>query len=81
MSSGKRSDLSSQHSEALITNLPSSSSDASTVSSSISVGIVLVSAIKEVCPFSSLTCWITSASNEALSVLVVLGSKLRSLAR
>lgn len=65
--SGKRSDLSSQQIEALITNLPSSS-DVSTVSSSISVGTGLVSAIKEVWRFSSLTCWMTSASNEALSV-------------
>uniref|UniRef100_A0A7C9AQA9 Secreted protein n=1 Tax=Opuntia streptacantha TaxID=393608 RepID=A0A7C9AQA9_OPUST len=34
-----------------------------------------------VCLLSSFTCWITSASNDALSVLVVLGNKLRNLAR
>ncbi|KAI7997538.1 hypothetical protein LOK49_LG10G02970 [Camellia lanceoleosa] len=81
MRSSKRSNLFSQHNEALIRNLPSSSSDASTVSSSTSVGIRLVSAIREVWRLNSFTCCITSASNEALSVLVVLGSKLRSLAR
>lgn len=68
MRSGNRSDRSSQHSEALITNLPSSSDASSTISSSISVGTGLVSAITEVCRFSSFTCCITSASNEALSV-------------
>ena len=67
--SGKRSVLSSQHSEALITNLPSSS-DVSTVSSSISVGTGLDSAIRDVCRLSSLTCCITSASSEALSVYI-----------
>lgn len=66
---GRRSDLSSQQSEALITNFPSSSdASTSTDSSSSSVGTGLTSAINVVCRFSSFTCWITSASNDALSV-------------
>ena len=66
---GRRSDLSSQQSEAFITNLPSSSdASTSTDSSSSSVGTGLTSAINVVWRFSSFTCWITSASKEALSV-------------
>lgn len=66
---GKRSDLSSQQNEALITDFPSSSdASTSTDSSSSSVGSRLTSAINVVCRFSSFTCWITSASNDALSV-------------
>lgn len=68
MSSGKRSDRSSQHNVALINSFPTSPETLSTVSSSISVGTGVVSAITDVCLFSSFTCCITSASNEALSV-------------
>lgn len=67
MRSGRRSDRSSQQREALIINLPSSSV-ASMVSSSASVGRGLSSPISEVWRFSSLTCWITSANKDALSV-------------
>lgn len=75
MRSGRRSERSSQQREAFMTNLAPlivviSSEASSTVSSSTSVGIGLVSAINEVCRFSSFTCCITSASSEALSVCV-----------
>ncbi|KAL6978648.1 hypothetical protein U1Q18_020313 [Sarracenia purpurea var. burkii] len=62
MRSDRRSDLSSQHSEALMTNLPSLS-DASTVSSSISVGTGLVSAIRDVWRLSSFTCCISTGGD------------------
>ena len=75
MRSGRRSERSSQQREAFITNLAPliiiSSEASSTVSSSMSVGIGLVSAINDVCRFSSFTCCITSASSEALSVCLI----------
>jgi hypothetical protein len=72
MRSGRRSARSSQQSEARTKRRPSSSLDTSTVSSSDSVGSRHASSvISDVCRFSSLTCWITSASSDALSVYTI----------
>lgn len=67
--SDRRSDRSSQHSDAFIINSPSpENSLVSTLTSSVSQGRISSSGISEVCRFNSFTRWITLASNEALSV-------------
>uniref|UniRef100_A0A2P2QTX9 Uncharacterized protein n=1 Tax=Rhizophora mucronata TaxID=61149 RepID=A0A2P2QTX9_RHIMU len=80
--SGRRSDRSSQHKDALKINCPSlEHSPESTVISSASDGKESRPGICEVCCFSSLTLWTTFARSEALSVLELQGRRVLSLSR
>lgn len=69
ISSGRRSERSSQHKEALkMVRPPGVGSQERTAMSSDSEGKWLSSGISDVCCFSSLTCCTTLANREALSV-------------
>lgn len=68
ISSGIRSDRSSQHNDALNISLPSPPPPEITVISSVSDGTVSSSVISDVCCFNSFTRSTTFARSEALSV-------------